>query len=75
MCSRLDDATVSRLNLLILIIGLQLHKIFFSFLFFSLLGKCRGCDKASRGSCEQLVDLGKGSVGDPCTILVASLQA
>ena len=67
MDSGLDDCIASRLNLLILIIGLWLHNVF-------PIGKRRGNDKGNVAKCEQLVTLGKGSMGVPCTILVTFLQ-
>ena len=65
--SGLDDCIASRLNLLILIIGLWLHNVL-------PLGKWRGNDKGNGAKCEQLVTPGKGSMGVPCTILVTFLQ-
>ena len=67
MDSGLDDCIASRLNLLLLIIVLWLHNIF-------PIGKWRGNDKGNGAKCEQLVTLGKGSMGVPCTILVTFLQ-
>lgn len=65
--SGLDDCFASRLSLLILIIGLWHHNVF-------PLGKWRGNDKGTGVKCEQLVTLGKVSMGVPCTILATFLQ-